>query len=54
MFWFVFAIIWGVLAVIDIAGSWITGGPRTSTDEFAYALLSLILGYITEDRKDRR
>lgn len=53
-FWYFFAIAWAALGLIDIAASWITGDPRSDTDEFAYMMLSLILGYITEERKERR
>lgn len=53
-FWYVFAVVWAVLGVIDIAQAWITWGPRTSSDELAYAMLSLGLGYLTEMRKEKR
>lgn len=53
-FWYFFSLIWAILGLIDIAQAWITGGPRTDADELLYTMVSLILAYSTEDRKDRR
>lgn len=53
-FWYIFALIWAVLGVIDLAQAWITGGPRSEADELLYAMVSLLLGYSTEERKEKR
>lgn len=53
-FWFVFGILWALLGTFDIVTSWETGKPRDVPDALLYAMVSFILGYVTEGRKEKK